>query len=1264
MAGEYDLNLSNGSAFATLYPLETSGPDNVSVPRLIQEARPQYQITNVTGGSGTSSFTIIGDSTPIFRVGFTFQVVGSTANDATYVVTGVTFAAGNTTIDIADNLTDTTADGSLIAHVFRLVGDMTYRFVSGFVFNVQNSHTTTTHAVVLADNTVESFKITDDHTSTFTASQTFTVTNSTSNNGTYTVVSSSFVAGETTILVSEDVVGNDTDGLISVITDTNVNGTYTVDATLGSSFSGTDTWIPVGNGNIRDNLIAPIGVPLGEIIYTHLDTVSSLQLPGKGTMNYGEKLIEDLVRMTEHFAADTAPDLNTVIGTTPAATPLVGQLWYNTTVGSEGFNVWTGTGWTPDNDLDTGALIFRDLESASTSDDIYITASETNLPVGYVGTDEPGIIIWQEVTPTPGEATFRVIDAVGAEALRVEYAGNVTTTNNLEIKGTGESYFRGNLNIDGTTFLTGLADTAVTYQAALLAAATSPGAADSLIPNIGYMEAPMRAEKGPTGITNRVDSTISFVDGTRTFTIAPAVTSFDYWIHGAKYVVSAAINHVITDVEGMHYLYLDTAGAIQELAIFDTDVLLKDSAYLCAIYWDFTNKVGVYVADERHGLTMDADTHIHFQLTFGCQYVDGLALGNMDSENGTPTDASSKFDVGDGTIRNEDIQHNIVDTVPQTLTGDAEIPIFYRDGASANWRSKTADTFPYIYSGSAGYVGGSGLPAYNLDTVGTWSLTEATNGKYFLMHFLATNDILHPIVGICGINEYNNHNDAYDGANSELQTLAGLPFEEFTPIATVLYQVNTSYSGTTNLIRQRDVEISPGIFAEYVDWRDVGTFTSVIGGGGITDHGNLSGLADDDHAQYVHIDGTHVMAGDLTLANNTPTTDEHAASKLFVETTVAGISWREPVRVLDDTAYANSTFFPTSGVIDGVTLAVDDRVLFSFTILPTDRDVFIWDGAAWTADPLNPRSVGDTVFIQEGSSKTKARVFSNDGEWEVLGGVGTGLNVQYETQTAIASQTVFNLATVTYSPNVNRLQVYVDGVKQIITLAYNETDPATVTFIGPSPFVGGEVLEFIAYDELIANAVAKREQQTGLVGNPNPITLVLMTYQVASDNLLVFVNGQKMIKAIDYIELTNNTINWIGTPLLVTDVLEFYSSVPIVAGTKLRDIDDVSAAVPVQGDVLVYNNTLGIWEPNSYTVGGKISDYVTGTVGSTLSLTNVSALAKTIDTSFIQVFVNGILQREDVSGFPQTGNYFVAGTSQLTFAVALVATDEVLVYTL
>ena len=61
-------------------------------------------------------------------------------------------------------------------------------------------------------------------------------------------------------------------------------------------------------------------------------------------------------------------------------------------------------------------------------------------------------------------------------------------------------------------------------------------------------------QQEPTGFPNRTDSVLSWVGGTRTFTITPAVTSFDYYISGVQYTKSAAESIILADTSGQHVI--------------------------------------------------------------------------------------------------------------------------------------------------------------------------------------------------------------------------------------------------------------------------------------------------------------------------------------------------------------------------------------------------------------------------------------------------------------------------------------------------------------------------------------------------------------------------------------------------------------------------------------------------------------------------------------------------------------------------------------
>ena len=189
----------------------------------------------------------------------------------------------------------------------------------------------------------------------------------------------------------------------------------------------------------------------------------------------------------------------------------------------------------------------------------------------------------------------------------------------------------------------------------------------------------------PTGFINRTDSVISFVDATRTFTIQPVVTEYDYYINGTKYNKTGTDNVVIADTEGTHYIYFNGT-TLTETTTFTT-ALLTDNAYVVAIYWDATNKEHIYFGDERHGIVMDGATHTHFHLGWGTRYDNGLAITNVVDTSGD-NDAHAQIAVTDGVIRDEDIKVTITDDSPQDISTIGKIPVYYKEGAGSDWRVK------------------------------------------------------------------------------------------------------------------------------------------------------------------------------------------------------------------------------------------------------------------------------------------------------------------------------------------------------------------------------------------------------------------------------------------------------------------------------------------------------------------------------------------------------------------------------------------------
>ncbi len=370
--------------------------------------------------------------------------------------------------------------------------------------------------------------------------------------------------------------------------------------------------------------------------------------------------------------------------------------------------------------------------------------------------------------------------------------------------------------------------------------------------------------KQPSGFASRTTTTLSVVDGTRTFSITPVSGSFSFFIHGTEYVKSSAQSVSFADAEGIHYFYFNSAGTLVTTQDSNTwiSALSGDGALVSALYWDADANTSLLLVDERHGF-MNPEAHVWMHQAFGMQWISGGSLNAFTIGTGDLA-SHAQFDVSSTLVYDEDISISITDGAPQDLSPIASIPIFYRSGASGVWRKKAADVYPLIYSGTAGYTGASGRAAYNQYTGATWQLTEVTNNDFVLVHYYATNNIAEPIIGIQGQNIYGTTALAQAGAEAELLQLSNVLNDlskEITPLGTVIFQTSTGYA---NVPKARVVLTADG--GNYVDFRG-----NVFRGGttsGVTDHGLLAGLADDDHLQYLLVNGTRAMSGNLDLGTN------------------------------------------------------------------------------------------------------------------------------------------------------------------------------------------------------------------------------------------------------------------------------------------------------------------------------------------------------------------------------------------------------------
>jgi len=292
---------------------------------------------------------------------------------------------------------------------------------------------------------------------------------------------------------------------------------------------------------------------------------------------------------------------------------------------------------------------------------------------------------------------------------------------------------------------------------------------------------------------------ISFVDGTRTFTIEPQATedSFYFYQLGVKKEFKTAQTVTITDTEGLWFIYYDGTGTLVSSQTPWT--FGQGLVFVANLYWDATNNTAIILGDERHGMVMDWATHDYFHDLFGAQWKEGF-LPSVTIGSGTLDAHCEMQSVSAGEFYDEDIEISN----PQQTT----YRIYYKDGASGYWRATTA---------SAALVDmGVSFPYYNEWTGAVWQRTEVANNKYTLAHVFAGNDTTNKVYIVMGENEYLTLADAQEGATTELANLEldGFPSVEHVSIATMIIHCKSTYSNAYQAVV--DITADGG---DFIDWR-------------------------------------------------------------------------------------------------------------------------------------------------------------------------------------------------------------------------------------------------------------------------------------------------------------------------------------------------------------------------------------------------------------------------------------------------------------
>ncbi len=332
--------------------------------------------------------------------------------------------------------------------------------------------------------------------------------------------------------------------------------------------------------------------------------------------------------------------------------------------------------------------------------------------------------------------------------------------------------------------------------------------------------------------------TLSYNSGTREVTLTPIGASFDVWVQGKKFTYTGAQNlGAHTATQGGHFFYHDNAGFV----ISTTPWNLESHAPVAFCYYSTVAGSGTCY-HELHKNTRSISLHRHLHSSFGTQVNSG-GVPNGYTEDVTNSDAALKLGISECTISDEDIRH----VLPALSSGGSSYTIWNRSGAGGDWTFTTGNAFPFL-------TGATPRVQYNLDTAGTWSMSEATSGNFVNYYVWATPSIATNQQFILIPSQAQFANEALATAESVSALDYGtFPFQEAAAIAKITIQTQNSYTSTPNAAI-RAVQVLRG------------STVTVNAGSAPADHGSLLDLLADDHTQY------QLTCASQSVINTTPYT--------------------------------------------------------------------------------------------------------------------------------------------------------------------------------------------------------------------------------------------------------------------------------------------------------------------------------------------------------------------------------------------------------
>jgi hypothetical protein len=418
----------------------------------------------------------------------------------------------------------------------------------------------------------------------------------------------------------------------------------------------------------------------------------------------------------------------------------------------------------------------------------------------------------------------------------------------------------------------------------------------------------------PTGFLDRT-AILSFGNSNRTVGITG---THSIYLKGIKHTLTTN-SIAISNDDGMHFVYYDSGASLTETQVFPG----MSVALLAFAYWNKTDQTGI-LADERHGINMDHETHRFLHSTIGTRYESGLA----------GTFGGASFGTDSGVIWDEDIRF--------AISGQSLCDVLYRNNAT---------TYSWIAGSCVYYHGLSTTLAYNEGI----SLAPVDASKFVASWIFATNSVTNPIVSIIGQRQDTTLAQARQNNTYESLSLGDLPFKEMKLLYRVLSRGNKTYVETQDLRSVSNVPAGTYVATahstltglDYNSSNHTGFQAEITGGWGVTVNGstientlpgvsmkagvgiNVNGLTITNTLGFVGTGGVSVsLSGNtytiygLSSALNTNLVSEGTSNFYYRGDRFVGMGGASvSVSGVTLTVYAGNTFYAGTGInVAGLTI--------------------------------------------------------------------------------------------------------------------------------------------------------------------------------------------------------------------------------------------------------------------------------------------------------------------------------------------------------